>query len=80
MTHLPLNILSGVNILEGLVASTIIVLSYYVLRNYFKFSKPMASMTGWFITWTFRKFAVNIYKFLHKYYNFTIQPLQIQLH
>ena len=34
-----LNILTGENIVEGIIASISIVLTYYVLRNNFKFSK-----------------------------------------
>ena len=80
MPHLSLNILTGTNIVEGIVASVFIVLTYYILRNRYKLSKPMASMGGWFITWALRKFSVNLYDFLHKRYNFTIQPLRIKVH
>ena len=36
-----LNILTGENIVEGLVASIMIVLSYMILRNYFNISKEI---------------------------------------
>ena len=80
MPHISLNILTPQNIVEGLIASIFIVFTYYVLRNYYKFSKPMASMGGWFITWTLRKLSVNLYTYLNERYNFTIQPLKINLH
>ena len=80
MPHISLNILTPQNIVEGLIASIFIVLSYYILRNYFKYSKPMATMGGWFITWTLRKFSVNLYTYLNERYGFTIQPLKVNLH
>ena len=58
-----LNVLTAENIVEGFVASISIVLSYYVLRNYYKLSKPLATMGGWFITWGLRKFSVNTYTY-----------------
>lgn len=64
-----LTIMTVENIIEGIVASISIVVTYYVLRNYFKWSKPMSSMGGWFITWVFRKFSVNIYKHLNNITN-----------
>ena len=64
MTYIT--ILTIENIIEGIVASIAIVSTYYILRNWFKLSKPMSSMGGWFITWTFRKFSVNIYNHLHQ--------------
>jgi hypothetical protein len=80
MPHISLNILTARNIVEGLVASIFIVFTYYVLRNYYKLSKPMASMGGWFITWTLRKLSVNLYTYLNERYGFTIQPLKLSLH
>ena len=80
MPHISLNILTPQNIVEGLIASVFIVLTYYILRNYFKYSKPMATMGGWFITWTLRKLSVNLYTYLNERYGFTIQPLKINLH
>ena len=80
MPHISVNILTPENIVEGIVASIFIVFSYYVLRNYYKYSKPMATMTAWFITWTLRKFSVNLYTYLNERYDFTIQPLSIKLH
>ena len=80
MPHISLNILTPQNIVEGLIASVFIVLSYYILRNYFKYSKPMATMGGWFITWTLRKFSVNLYTYLNERYGFIIQPLKVNLH
>ena len=80
MPHISLNVLTSQNIVEGIVASIFIVLTYYVLRNYYKLSKPMASMGGWFITWALRKFSVNLYTYLNERYDFTIQPLKISLH
>ena len=50
------------NIIEGVMASIFIVYTYYVLRNYFKLSKPMSSVLGWFITWIIRKVSVNAYR------------------
>ena len=72
-----LNILTADNIVEGLVASIFIVVTYYVLRNTFKLSKPMATLYGWFITWTLRKFSVNFYEFLHQHHGFTIPPIRM---
>ena len=80
MPHISLNILTPQNIVEGLVASIFIVVTYYILRNKYKFSKPMATMGGWFITWTLRKFSVNLYTYFNERYGFTIQPLKIKLH
>ena len=80
MPHISLNILTPQNIVEGIIASIFIVLTYYILRNYFKYSKPMATMGGWFITWTLRKFSVNLYTYLNERYGFTIQPLKVNLH
>jgi hypothetical protein len=77
MTYL--NILTGENIVEGLVASIMIVFSYYILRNYFKFSKPISTMGGWFITWALRKFSVNLYRYLNRYHKFSIQPLRVDI-
>ena len=58
-----LDVMTAENIVEGFIASIFIVLSYYVLRNYYKLSKPMATMGGWFITWALRKFSVNLYSY-----------------
>lgn len=74
-----LNVLTGENIVEGFVASIFIVLSYYILRNYYKLSKPMASMGGWFITWGLRKLSVNTYSYLNQKHGFEIQPLRIDI-
>tara|TARA_A100001234_G_scaffold174111_1_gene155606 strand:- start:858 stop:1091 length:234 start_codon:yes stop_codon:yes gene_type:complete len=74
-----LNILTGENIVEGIIASISIVLTYYVLRNNFKFSKPMASMAGWFITWALRKFSVNLYRFIGQRYGMKLQPLRVSI-
>jgi len=74
-----LNVLTAENIVEGFVASISIVLSYYVLRNYYKLSKPLATMGGWFITWGLRKFSVNTYTYLNKKHGFEIQPLRIDI-
>ena len=74
-----LNILTGENIVEGLVASIMIVLSYMILRNYFNLSKPVATMGGWFITWGLRKFSVNLYRYLYKNHGIYIQPLRIDI-
>ena len=74
-----LDILTAENIVEGLVASIFIVITYYILRNTFKFSKPMATMCGWFLTWTIRKLSVNIYVFLHDNYGYTIPPVRVSL-
>lgn len=57
-----ITILTTENIVEGIFASIFIVLSYYVLRNYFKISKPLATMLGWFFTWFMRKLSLNLYK------------------
>ena len=80
MPHISLNVLTSQNIVEGIVASIFIVLTYYVLRTYYKLSKPMASMGGWFITWTLRKLSVNLYTYLNERYGVSIQPLRINLH
>jgi hypothetical protein len=72
-----LNILTADNIVEGFVASIFIVVTYYVLRNTFKLSKPMSSILGWFITWILRKFSVNMYEFLSQHHGFTIPPIRI---
>ena len=74
-----LTIMNAQNIVEGFTASVFIVLTYYILRNTYKFSKPMATMGGWFITWALRKFSVNLYAFLHKYHQFTIPPLKVKI-
>jgi len=74
-----LDVMTAENIVEGFVASIFIVLSYYVLRNYYKVSKPMATMGGWFITWALRKFSVNIYSYLNQKHGFVIQPLRIDI-
>ena len=74
-----LNILTGENIVEGLVASIMIVLSHMILRNYFNISKPVATMGGWFITWALRKFSVNLYSYLNQKHGFVIQPLRIDI-
>jgi len=74
-----LDVMTAENIVEGFVASIFIVLSYYVLRNYYKLSKPMATMGGWFITWALRKFSVNIYSYLNQKHGFVIQPLRIDI-
>ena len=74
-----LDVMTAENIVEGFVASIFIVLSYYVLRNYYKLSKPMATMGGWFITWALRKFSVNIYSYLNQKHGFIIQPLRIDI-
>jgi len=74
-----LDVMTAENIVEGFVASIFIVLSYYVLRNYYKVSKPMATMGGWFITWALRKFSVNIYSYLNQKHGFIIQPLRIDI-
>ena len=57
-----ITILTTENIVEGIFASVFIVLSYYILRNYFNFSKPLATMLGWFFTWFMRKLSVNLYR------------------
>ena len=57
-----ITILTTENIVEGIFASIFIVLSYYILRNYFKFSKPTSTMLGWFFTWFMRKLSVNLYR------------------
>ena len=59
-----LDVMTAENIVEGFIASIFIVLSYYVLRNYYKLSNPMATMGGWVITWALRKFSVNLYSYL----------------
>ena len=74
-----LDVMTAENIVEGFVASIFIVLSYYVLRNYYKLSKPMATMGGWFITWALRKFSVNLYSYLNQKHGFVIQPLRIDI-
>ena len=74
-----ITILTIENIVEGIVASVAIVVTYYVLRNWFRFSKPMSSMGGWFITWTLRKFSVNIYNYLHYTNKLNLKPIQIKL-
>ena len=74
-----LYVLTPEHIEEGFVASIFIVLSYYVLRNYYKLSKPMATMGGWFITWALRKFSVNLYSYLNQKHGFVIQPLRIDI-
>jgi hypothetical protein len=74
-----LNILTASNIVEGLVASIFIVITYSILRNTFKLSKPMATMWGWFATWTLRKFAVNAYSFASLHYGFTIPPVRVYI-
>tara|TARA_B110000495_G_C22947960_1_gene555032 strand:- start:568 stop:801 length:234 start_codon:yes stop_codon:yes gene_type:complete len=74
-----LNVLTAENIVEGFVASISIVLSYYVLRNYYKLSKPLATMGGWFITWGLRKFSVNTYTYFNQKHGFEIQPLRIDI-
>jgi hypothetical protein len=74
-----LDIMTAENIVEGFVASFFIVFSYYVLRNYYKLSKPIATMGGWFITWALRKFSVNTYTYLNRKHGFIIQPLRIDI-
>ena len=74
-----LDVMTAENIVEGFIASIFIVLSYYVLRNYYKLSKPMATMGGWFITWALRKFSVNLYSYLNQKHGFIIQPLRIDI-
>ena len=74
-----LDVLTPEHIVEGFVASIFIVLTYYVLRNYYKLSKPLATMGGWFITWGLRKLAVNTYIYLNREFGFTIQPLRIDI-
>jgi len=74
-----LDVMTAENIVEGFVASIFIVLSYYVLRNYYKLSKPMATMGGWFITWALRKFSVNTYTYLNQKHGFIIQPLRVDI-
>ena len=77
MTYIT--ILTIENIIEGIVASIAIVSTYYILRNWFKLSKPISSMGGWFITWTFRKFSVNIYNHLHDTHKLNLKPIQIKI-
>ena len=74
-----LDVMTAENIVEGFIASIFIVLSYYVLRNYYKLSKPLATMGGWFITWALRKFSVNLYSYLNQKHGFVIQPLRIDI-
>jgi len=77
MTYIT--ILTIENIVEGIVASIAIVATYYILRNWFKLSKPMSSMGGWFITWALRKFSVNIYNHLHDTHMLNLKPIQISI-
>ena len=72
-------ILTIENIVEGIVASIAIVVTYYVLRNWFRFSKPISSMGGWFITWALRKFSVNYYNHLHNTHQLNLKPIQIKV-
>ena len=74
-----LNILTANNIVEGVVASIFIVITYHVLRYTFKFSPAMATMWGWFATWTLRKFAVNTYDFVSQHYGYTIPAVRIHV-
>jgi len=74
-----LNILTASNIVEGLVASIFIVITYSILRNTFKLSKPMATMWGWLATWILRKFAVNAYSFAGQHYGFAIPPVRVYI-
>ena len=71
-----LDILKAHNLVEGVVASIFIVVTYDVLRNTFKFNKSMSLLVGWFLTWILRKLAVNIYEFLNKYHGFTIPSVR----
>ena len=76
-----ITILTTENIVEGIFASIFIVFSYYVLRNYFDFSKPTATMLGWFLTWFMRKLSVNLYKHYKSVHtfnkNFPIYDLKV---
>ena len=74
-----LHILKAHNLVEGIVASIFIVVTYDVLRRTFKFSETMSLLVGWFITWILRKLAVNIYEFLHQYHGFTIPTVRINI-
>jgi hypothetical protein len=74
-----LNVLTANDMVEGIVASVFIVITYHVLRDKYKFSKPMATLYGWFITWTLRKLSVNIYEFVHQHHGFTIPPVRMYI-
>ena len=72
-----LSILKAHNLIEGIVASIFIVVTYDVLRKTFKFSKTISLLVGWFITWILRKLAVNIYEFLNEHHGFTIPTVKL---
>ena len=74
-----LNILKAHNLVEGVVASIFIVVTYDILRNTFKFNKSMSLLVGWFLTWILRKLSVNIYEFLNKYHGFTIPSVRLYI-
>ena len=74
-----LNILKAHNLVEGIVASIFIVVTYDVLRKTFKFSRTKSLLVGWFITWILRKLSVNIYEFLHQYHGLTIPTIRINI-
>jgi hypothetical protein len=74
-----LDILKAHNLIEGVVASIFIVVTYDVLRRTFKFNQSISLLVGWFITWMLRKLAVNIYEFLNIYHGFTIPSVRLYI-
>lgn len=59
-----LPIITDVQIIEGIVASTVFVFFVYIFRYKLKSSYKIYLSIPWFLTWIFRKWIPNVYKFI----------------
>ena len=60
--------ITDVQIVEGIVASTVFVFFMYIFKHKYKYSYVVFLSVPWFLTWLFRKLVPNVYLYVKKYY------------
>lgn len=60
--------ITDVQIVEGIVASTVFVFFMYIFKHKYKYSYVVFLSIPWFLTWLFRKLVPNVYLYVKKYY------------
>lgn len=60
--------ITDVQLVEGIVASTVFVFFMYIFKHKYKYSYVVFLSVPWFLTWLFRKLVPNVYLYVKKYY------------